>query len=418
MSNKRNIIVAIGDFSNKQALSVKRYNSSYKILLLRDKIHEATDAMKNKKVDYIEYVDFSNGDSIEKVFTKYPDTLGITARGESGVQELINVIPYVPYLRTPTSESLGWCLDKYLMRRKLKKFCPANNPKFTLVKTGDKDDIDRIINKIGFPMIVKPANLEASVLVSICYHRTELEKVLKRIQKKVASEYNKLRRNQSPRIIAEEFMDGDMYSVDSYVDSRGKVTHCPLVKIKTGKYKGHDDFYNYLRVTPVKLKSETINNAQTVASNAIHALGLRSSTAHIELMKLDNDWKIIEVGARMGGFRHELYNLSCGIDHYLNDVLIRIPKPLVLPKKCTAFSAALRYYPDSEGVIKSITGLKKVKSLESVVRVTQKLKLGDKAVYSKNGGKGVFDIVLKNPDRSNLLADIRRIEHELKVKVG
>jgi biotin carboxylase len=220
------------------------------------------------------------------------------------------------------------------MRRKLKKFCPANNPKFTIVKSGDKADVDRIINKIGFPMIVKPANLEASVLVSICYHRAELEKVLKRIQKKMVGEYNKLRRSQAPRIIAEEFMDGDMYSVDSYVDSRGRITHCPLVKIKTGKYKGHDDFYNYLRVTPVKLKSETINNAQTVASNAIRALGLRSSTAHVELMKLDSDWKVIEVGARLGGFRHELYNLSCGIDHYLNDVLIRIAKEMYLFRCC------------------------------------------------------------------------------------
>jgi hypothetical protein len=88
-----------------------------------------------------------------------------------------------------------------------------------------------------------------------------------------------------------------------------------------------------------------------------------------------------------------------------------------LPKKCTSFAAALRYYPDSEGVIKSIVGLKMVKNLESVVRVTQKLKLGDKVVYSKNGGKGVFDIVLKNPDRAHLLADIRRIESGLKVRV-
>ncbi len=417
MANKKNIIIAVGDFSNKQVLSIKNYNKEYQILLLRDKVNQDSDASRKMKVDYVEYVNFANGDTIEKAILKYPGILGITARGESGVQELMSVIPYVPYLRTPTSESLEWCLDKYSMRKKLKKYCPANNPKFTLVKDSDKAEIDRIIEKIGFPMIVKPANLEASVLVSICYHRAELEKVVKRIQKKVAVEYAKLRRSQAPRIIAEEFMDGDMYSIDSYVDSRGRVTHCPLVKIKTGKVKGHDDFYNYLRVTPVKLKTDTIINAQTVAANAIHALGLRSSTAHIELMKLDSDWKVIEVGARMGGFRHELYNLSCGIDHYLNDVLIRIPKPLILPKKCSAFAAALRYYPDSEGVIKSINGLKMVHGLESVVRVTQKLKLGDKAVYSKNGGKGVFDIVLKNVDRSKLLADIRRIENGLKVKV-
>lgn len=418
MDNQKNIIAVVGDCSKKQALSIKKYNKKFRILLLRNKTNKIKDSIKKYNfLDFVEYVDFSNSDKIQTLVLEYPDILAVTARGESGVQDFVNLIPHVPYLRTPTTDSLKWCLNKYSMRKKLKKSCPEHNPKFTLVKDSSEIEIDRIINRVGFPLVVKPANLEASILVSICYHRTELVNTLKNVFKKIDNEYAKLDREQKPQILAEEFMDGDMYSIDSYVNSRGKVSHCPLVKIKTGKNIGHDDFYNYLRITPVKLKSETIQRAQKAAEKAVHALGLRSSVAHIELMKIDNDWKIIEVGARLGGFRHELHSLSCNIDHYLNDTLVRIPKPLIIPKTCVGYAAAMRYYPDSEGIIKSIKGLKMVKNLESIVRVTQKLKLGEKVVYSKNGGKGVFDIMLQNIDRSELLADIRRIEKGLKVYV-
>ena len=53
-------------------------------------------------------------------------------------------------------------------------------------------------------------------------------------------------------------MDGDLYSVDSYVGARGKVEHCPLVKQITAKKIGHDDFYNYLQITPPVFKKKLL----------------------------------------------------------------------------------------------------------------------------------------------------------------
>ena len=41
---------------------------------------------------------------------------------------------------------------------------------------------------------------------------------------------------------------------------------------------------------------------------------------HFQLMKIDDEWKVIEIGARMGGFRNLLHKLSCDIEHSLNDV--------------------------------------------------------------------------------------------------
>jgi hypothetical protein len=170
-------------------------------------------------------------------------------------------------------------------------------------------------------------------------------------------------------------------------------------------------------MTPTGLKPASIKAAEERAEIGIHALGLRSVTTHTELMRVDGDWKIIEIGPRVGGFRHVLHELSCGIDHYLNDILVRIPKKPILPKKCQGFSAVMRFYPDKEGLIEKVTGVKKVQSLASYYDIDINLKTGQRAYYSKNGGKGVFDLTLYNDDRTKLLADMRRVEKMVKIKV-
>ena len=158
--------------------------------------------------------------------------------------------------------------------------------------------------------------------------------------------------------------------------------------------------------------------AEAVAESAIHALGLRSTTTHTELMKIDDEWKVIEIGPRMGGFRHDLHQLSCGIDHALNDILIRLPLKPIIPKKCQGFAAAMKWFTDQEGTITEMKGIKKIESLKSFHSIVINKKIGDRAVFAKNGGLSVFNALLYNKSRSDLLADIRRIQQMMYIKVS
>lgn len=414
-----NTILFVEQYVPKAFRSTKEYFGEIQLILLRDiKRKNKEDINKFKEADLVFYVDFENSIKIAEVLLPYQGSLiAVTARGEEGANKLQKIIPHVPYVRTPTVESLRWATDKYEMRKRLRIYDSKNTPRFTKIKDTSNEERKRVIEKVGFPMIVKPANLQESMLVTICYHEDEFEKVVKNVFRKIKNEYNKFNRTQLPTIIAEEYMDGDMYSIDTYVNSRGKVFYCPLVRVKTGKNIGHDDFYNYLQMTPTALKRESIENAQRAAETAVHALGLRSVTAHIELMRIDNEWKIIEVGPRVGGFRDLLHELSCDIDHSLNDVLIRIPKNPIIPKKCKGYAAAMKWFAKTEGYITEMKGIKKIEELESFNSIIQNKKIGDKALFSKNGGKSIFNVFLFNVDRANLLADIRRIEEMVKVKV-
>jgi biotin carboxylase len=419
-SLEKNIIAYVMKLPSMVPESVRAYQKisgkKYKIMLIREEGYEEVGDSHN--YDILVTCDFSKPASIATALLPYQkQLLAITCRGDNDIARFAKVIPHVPYLRTPHTESLSWAVDKYEMRKRFKLFNPAITPVFTKIKENSKSERKRIIEKIGFPMIVKPTNLAASLFVTICYHEEELDKALKVAFKKIAKAYEHDKRMEEPKLIAEEYMEGDMYSIDSYVNSRGKVYHCPLVRVKTGKDIGHDDFFNYLQMTPSGLKQSSVDKARIAAETAIHALGLRNTTTHTELMKLDDEWKIIELGPRMGGFRHELHQLSCDIDHSLNDILIRIPKKPIIPKKCKGYAAAMKWFSSKEGRIAEMKGIKKIEQLQSFHKITINKKVGDRAVFARNGGRSIFNVFLYNADRSLLLADIRRLEKLVKIKV-
>jgi len=369
---------------------------------------------KQSGIDIEILCDLNDPEKIAKALLLYQDKLrAITCRGEAYIESFTKIIPNVPYLKTPTSESLLWCSDKIRMRKRFMAYDKSITPRFFVTGDVKKKTIKEIKQKVGFPLIIKPSGLAASLLVSICFHEEELESMLKKTFRKIKKVYEDKGRKTHPAILVEQFMEGEMYSVDTYITARGKIYFCPMVHIKTGRSIGLDDFFGYQQMTPTTLRKSTVDKAELVASKAIKALGLRSSTAHVELMRTDNGWKVIEVGARIGGFRQALYKASYGIDHGMNDILVRIPQKPVVSKRTKGYSAAMKFYPKKEGILTQLKGIKKIQELKSVKNVIVHKKIGDRCLFAKHGGASVCSVILFNKERTTLLADIRRIEKGL-----
>ncbi len=344
------------------------------------------------------------------------DLVAITCRGETHISDFIKIIPHAPYLRTPTTESLKWATDKVMMRRAMRAYDKGITPKFLVVQQNTKEARREIKEKIGFPLVLKPANLAASLLVTPCFHEEELNHALRKFFRKIRKIYKDNNRPQEPKILVEEFMEGGMYSVDAYVSSRGAVWFCPLVHVETGRAVGFDDFFAYKTMTPTTLSAKSIRLAENTAKKAIRALGLRSVTAHVELMRTEHGWKVIELGPRVGGFRVKLYKLAFGFDHGLNDILIRIPKKPLITQKAKGYAAMLRFFAKKEGVLASLQGVQKMRTLKSHVEDKVNKKIGERCVFAKNGGRGVVEVTLFNKSRSLLQADIRRLEQMIKIE--
>jgi hypothetical protein len=58
-------------------------------------------------------------------------------------------------------------------------------PKFKVITDYKKATLELLKKEVGFPMIIKPAELASSLLVNICYHKEELEDTLKKAFKKI-----------------------------------------------------------------------------------------------------------------------------------------------------------------------------------------------------------------------------------------
>lgn len=423
-AQERDMILFVGSYLRTQQESLKQVSKELGKEVTACVLISATDANARKKLPtdpkmVVLEADFSLITSVDSVLRPYKHRfLAVTCRAEKNIPLLRKVIPHVPTLTTPTETSLEWTTDKIRMRQLLRSYDKKISPDFLVVHDASPETLDRIEKRIGFPLMIKPSGLASSLLVTLCFHREELEASLKNTVRKIDQIYKKKSGRGVPQILVEEFMEGTMYSVDSYVNPRGIVYHAPLVHVRTGRSVGFDDFFGYLRITPVNIKPHKIEAAQKATEKAIEALGLRSTTCHTELMKTEDGWKIIEMGPRIGGFRHEMYQLSYGIDHSANDVLIRIPKMPVLPKKkAKGYTAVMQMYAHNKGRLLRIEGVNKIRKLESFNRVDLKKSIGDMCDFARNGDDPVLDLVLFNKERSKLLADIRRIEQTLRIHV-
>lgn len=420
---KKNIILFVGNpvAVRRQIRENKKYlKPTYRLGVLLDKksIEENTVTKLKETFDVIIETKFNDRTSIIESLKPYEDEIkAVTCRSESNIPVFIRTIPHIPYIKTPSTESLIWSIDKIEMRKRFRAYDKKITPKFAIVKDVKNTTLKDIEKKVGFPLIIKPTGLAGSRLVTIAFHKEELGTSLNKVFRSIRQVYKEVNGRGEPRVLVEQFLEGKLYSIECFVNSRGKIYFTPMVEVKTGYDIGYDDFFGYQQITPTVLSDNTIDEAHKIATSAIKALALRSSTAHVELLKTESGWKVIEVGPRVGGFRQDLYELAYGINTTINDVYIRIPKVPVIPKRRKGYAAAMKFFAKEEGVIKTLKGIKKSKELKSFKKITVNKKVGDRAKYAKNGGSSIFNILLFNKERPALLADIRRLEQMVKIEI-
>lgn len=355
--------------------------------------------------------DFSSPASLREVLRPYEHRIfAVTSQYENCIQELRELLPYLPYLPTPTEKSLMWATEKKLMRSMLEAYDSRLVPGYMEVTRSDSATIEKIEGELSYPLVVKPSGLEGSLLVTYVEDRRELEDTLERTFLAMQDTYNTWVKRQEPTVLIEEFMVGDMYTTDVYVDQMGNCRPTPIVGVIVGRKAGYDDFFGYQRYLPSGLEDGEQHKGQQAAERACHALGLRSVTAHVELMRTSNGWKIIELGPRIGGYRYEMYHQAYGINHIVNDIRNRAGEEPDIPTELQNYTSVFDIYAHEEGILKAVHGIDIVKNLVSFKHLKQNIHSGESVLFAKNGGDVVVNIMLSNPDKSQLEKDIATME--------
>lgn len=365
-------------------------------------------------------VDFNSETSIKnKLDTYKSDIIAVVSQYENSMHEFQKMIPLVPYLNMPSVDTITWTTEKKYMRENIGIFNNKLVPQHTEVHEFKSDTIANIESLMEYPVIIKPSGLEGSLLVSKASDRQELESLIKKSLTQIQNAYDTWIKRQKPFLLVEEFMEGKMYSIDTYVNSRGECVHTPSVLVVTGHDSGQQDFYGYMRLTPSGLKDAEEQGAKDAIEDTVKALNVKSLTIHVELMHTKNGWKIIELGPRIGGYRHDMYLRAYGINHIVNDVLNRAGEDIILPNgTALGNSAVFNIYADMEGKIKTISGIEKVEALDSYITHKQNVKVGDEAIFARHNGDVVFEIELFNKDKKQLQSDIASMESAINIVVA
>lgn len=417
---KRDVILFLGRITHKHIRAVQdvneHLNKQYRVALLTNRQRKIDPTIK-KKLDILIRTNVKRNDTVENALLPIRDQVAaVVSRYEYTMPLYARIIPFFPYLKNPTPRSLMIANDKVEMRKTLKRFAPHVSPRFKIVHDVKKKTLDEIEKDVQFPCIIKPASLSRSQLVLNCYYREELESTLKQAIKKVKALYKTNKVEHEPKLLVEQLIEGDLYSVDVYVNSRGTLYFTPPIELKTGKDIGHDDFFMYSQIAPARLDKDDLEQIKFATAEAIRAFGLRSCTAHVELFKTKkNGVKIIEIGARVGGYRDELLGDAYGIKHSMNDILIRLGEKPVLKVKKKEHTAFLKYWPQQGGTLKSLRGIKKVEAFDFVLRSEVKLKPGQRVGLSKFGYPFVASFHVVADSRSKLLGNIRKLEKTFKI---
>lgn len=421
---QRNIVLYINDFYPEfppafRKLSEKLERPLRGIMLVDAERKTSGKYLPDKEGVFEEIVvDFSDDIALRKVIkTLEKQLLVVTCDSESGQLYFKRIIPHVPYVYTPTESSLDFCTDKGKMREMLYSYDHSISPRAIVLRDAAPEGIKKVSAELSFPLITKPTNLAASMLVNKASNEDELRQILENGFTSLHEIYSEHRGLGDETMIVEEFIEGDLYSTDVYVDSVGKVYVLPFIHFQNGTMVGMDGYQVYRTETYLTLNDDETHQGRAVAEKAIHAVGLRSSVAHVELFHTAQGWKVIELGARPGGWRQEMYEVSYGIDHALNILLVKIGLQPEMPTSLKAHSATFRIHTFTAGTVESISGIEEARSHPNMHTLRVEAKPGDVVLPSTQGGDTLVGGLMYNTDLEQLNRDIDFVRDSIAVKV-
>lgn len=295
------------------------------------------------------------------------------------------------------------CTDKALMAEKL-ALENVRSPRFIKIDNDNSDNLNELVAKLTFPVIVKPVDSSGSRGVIKVTDKSNLEQAVI-----YARRYSKV-----GNIIIEEYIEGDEVSVEVLINDGNIFVIAITDKVTTNSPHfievGHYQPTHFSNKIQEKIKDTTID--------AIKALKINSGAAHAELRIKDGKPYIIEVGARLGGdyITSHLTPLNTGfnmIEGLINIATGNILNINIAPNNS---SYAIRFIPlERTGIFKGISNLNIVTEHfeENIVETVIYPELNSQVEHSNssNSRLGHFILVAKNRDEleeifANIIAEI------------
>lgn len=316
-------------------------------------------------------------------------------------------------LPSPTVESAQLSTDKIRMREAFLANSPEVSPHYREISS--IEEATEFAEKYGFPVIIKPANLVKSLLIMRCNSLHELRTSFECAQRSIDELYKKYGvHDYEPRLLIEEFVEGKQYTIAALVDNEGTPHFCDgIVDITTAQDIGVDDTYLFRRAVPSRASAQVQESLFNAAREGLKALGLHSSAAHVELIDSKNGPKIVEIGARTGGYRPRMYQFAYGIDLIEQELKISLGEKPHLAGNLNKNCAVYEFFPKTQG---SFASVENMIDANSITYLKVKAEPGDLIGPAREGFKATIVAIVAEEEKLKFNELCENVE-SMKVKV-
>lgn len=306
------------------------------------------------------------------------------------------------------------CTDKELMRELFAKASEPISPDFMVVSS--VPELKKFAARHSFPLILKPANLAKSLLVTKSRTMKELLANYRSTAEQIDAVYEKYAPHRQPKLLVEEFLEGSIHSVDAFVGSDGKPQVLEqVVDYQTGYDVGYDDNFHYSRVLPSRLSAKDIAAIRRAATLGCRSLGIKNSPAHIEIILTKDGPKIVEIGARNGGYRERMHSAANGIDITRNAIRLALGESADVQASRHDNCAVLELFPKINGLFERISHQDELMKLPSLAYFNCKAKPGQLVGKSAQGHKMCAAIMLHNSSARQFAKDLEFVNRHVYV---
>ncbi|MFJ8017342.1 ATP-grasp domain-containing protein [Streptomyces sp. NPDC096339] len=262
----------------------------------------------------------------------------------------------------PSPEAVEAACRKDLTRRALVEG-GVPGPRFALCEGAA--EAAAAARELGYPLVVKPVDLCAGMLVRAVRDERELDVACQAL---AAFPVNARGQDRAPVILLEELLHGPEVSVETV--SFGGTTH--VVGVTDKSIGGAPAFIETGHMFPAALDDVRAAEAAEAALGAIKALGLDQVVCHTEIKLTPDGPRVVEVNPRPAGNRiTELVRHVTGVDLATACVDVALGRtPDVAPRPTGVRSAAISFLlPDTIGILTGIEGAQALRARPEVLEL-------------------------------------------------
>jgi biotin carboxylase len=228
------------------------------------------------------------------------------------------------------------------------------------------EEVAELAAEVGFPVVLKPPDGVTSAGVRLVGSLAEADDAFAEAG--------------GGLLLAEEFLEGREYSVESFSFHGRHVVLAVTEKRVLGYGRGR--FVEIGHALPARLSGDVEAEIRRVVGDVLSALGLGEGPAHTEIKLTPQGVRVVETHNRPGGDHIlELVKLVTGID--LDELTLGwaagIVEALVEPVPARG-AAAVRFLAPAPGRVASVTGVHSLSGTAGVVAVDVGLGPGDEVV--------------------------------------